>query len=181
MTPYTNGAGLHGFERFFFMAAFLKQSGLTNVVQVECDNHVYTDVVAMIPKMAALYPHLATTPCGMAFDTASIMFIKDYASLEHMNALAVAWSSFTDATVAAVMPPDSGIPTSVADWGAARSEMQFLGYYRLVFGERRLGELPVLPFGRFARNFDDFGFVFDPARFARIAKERGNQKKKRLF
>jgi hypothetical protein len=169
--PFTGGAALHGFSRFFHIEALMSRLNLTNVVQVECDNLLYVNVLDLIVPRARSWRssrvgQLAVTPCGKAFATASVMYIRNAVALQHLNAYALSWFRLTREQIASLMPADGGFGKTKSDWGSYRSEMHFLGYYHRVFGEAYVSHLPVLPFGKFGPPLA--GVVFDPASYGQL-------------
>jgi hypothetical protein len=169
VVPFTSGAGLFGFTRFFHIEAMISRLNLTDVVQVECDNLLYVNVLDLIVPRSRnwrRFGQLAVTPCGKAFATAGVMYIRNAAALRHMNEYAIAWCRLTRAQIASLMPSDSGTAAAKSDWGSFQSEMHFLGYYHRVFGSAFLSHLPVLPFGKFGPPLA--GYVFDPASYGQL-------------
>jgi hypothetical protein len=169
VVPFKGGAGLYGFTRFFHIEAMIARLNLTNVVQVECDKLLYVNLLDLIVPRDHTWHRvgqLAVTPCGKAFSTAGVMYIRNAAALRHMNEYAIAWCGLSQEQIASSMPADGGLDAKRSDWGAFRSEMHFLGYYHRVFGPAQLSHLPVLPFGRFGPPLA--GVVFDPASYGQL-------------
>lgn len=166
--PFESGAGLFGFTRFFHIEAMIARLALTDVIQIECDNLLYMNVLDLIVPQSRnrrRFGQLAATPCGKGFATASVFYIRNAAALRHLNEYAIAWCRLSREQIVALMPADSGL-ADTQDWGSIHSEMHFLGYYHRVFGQAFLSHLPVLPFGKFGPPLA--GVVFDPGSYGQL-------------
>ncbi len=170
LVPYTGGSPLFGgFERFFVIEAVMRRMNLTNVLQSECDNLLYTNTAALLSRMTRVFHNLATSQAGRSFGVAAVMYIRSAEALHRMNTYALAWLRLTEKEIASLMPSDSGIPFAVKDWGSTRSEMHFLGYYAALAGPEHLAYLPALPYGsysKYSRVLDNF--IFDPASYGQL-------------
>lgn len=163
---YRNGFWTYAAERFFVLEQAMKRLGLANVLHLENDVLLYTDLDALAPKLAASYPGMAAT-----FDNDN-RCIPGFVFVSQTPALSI-FVHF----VAAVMdsarntPPEQRpVPTDMlllAIWRRTRppGEMDALpvvpGDYSAPLGSLD-GEVAVDP-SIYSRRFAELGMVFDAA------------------
>lgn len=138
--------------RLIYLENFLRVSGLEHVCHFENDVLVYFDLTEYEHVFTQLYKNLALTPCDPDHHTTGFMYINDYKALEHM----------TDFFVWALAK--FGVGGMVRKYNIDMvNDMTLMKRYADTVGINHVKTLPVLPYGEFSQDIDQFGGIFDAA------------------
>lgn len=157
-TTTVNGRlnGWAGRARYYYLAKFMKERQLQDVLYVEGDNLVFGDVQALVNQLRARKVKLAMTPLTAGMFTASLLYAQTPADMRFFIHNLDMWDEMTPQQRQGVA--SSLLDSSVAyvpSSDEADSDMQFLGW----FAERNKGvvhALPTLPFQPASQNRFDW-------------------------
>lgn len=137
--------------RLMYTENFLRANSISHICEFANDILIYFNIAEYNHVFETLYANLALTPCGPTHIMDGFMYIDNYQSLEHMT------SFFIDVI------SDLGLEGVKIKYGLDMvNEMTLMKCY-VDDHPDRVGRLPILPFGEYSENYDDFGAVFDPA------------------
>lgn len=139
--------------RLIYIENFMKVHKMVNVCHFENDIMIYFNINGFKDKFPKLYPSMAITVGGGDKCMTGFMFIKNHSALEHM----------TQYFINLLMK--YGKRKIVDIYGMDMvNEMTLMRAYSKDYPER-LALLPILPFGEFSSNYEEFNSIFDPASF----------------
>lgn len=137
------------FTRLMYIENFMAAYSLFGVCEFANDVLIYFDISKFDPVFKRLYPGIAVTPCGPQHTLDGFMYINDPLALAKMT-------SFFINTL-----EDFGIEGIKRQYGYDMvNEMTMMHLYSEQVG---IPGLPIMPWGKFSENFDEFGALFDPA------------------
>jgi hypothetical protein len=151
--------------RLIYIENFMKSNKMRDVYHFENDVLLYTDIKELHSKFIKLYPHLAITVGGPDKCITGFMFIKSHLELEVMTQF------FLDALMRL------GKRRIVERYGMDMvNEMTMIRAYSKDYPDR-IQFLPILPFGEFSMNFNEFNSIFDPASWGQFIGGNIQEKK----
>jgi len=137
--------------RLIYIANFMHEQNIKNVFHFENDVLLYFNLKDYEKIFYRLYNRLAVTIGGPDKVMTGFMFIKNFWSLHHM----------TNFFINLLMNNKLNELKKIYGMDMV-NEMTLMRVYRDEYpGFMRL--LPILPFGEFAENYEDFESIFDPA------------------
>ncbi len=138
--------------RFFYLENLMRERNLQHVFHFENDVLIYFNVAEQASTFERLYENIAITPCDHNKSMTGFMYVNDYKSLESM----------TDFFIEALT--ELGLKGTQQRYGLDMvNEMGLMAAYHKERGSDHIAHLPILPFGSFSRNYNDFNSIFDPA------------------
>ena len=138
--------------RLIYIENFMEANNLKDVYHFENDILLYYDLRNFHDKFISLYKNIAITTGGPDKTMTGFMYIKNSDSLKMMTQF------FIDTLKA------YGIHGTMMKYGMDMvHEMSLMKFYGIEKGSEFLENLPILPFGDFSINFDEFNSIFDPA------------------
>jgi len=138
--------------RLVYIENFLKKYNLTNVYHFENDILLYCPLEEHHERFQRLYSYLAITPGGPDRNMTGFLYIKN------SDALSLMTQFFIDLRKAHTLEElKAKYKTDMVH------EMSLMKMYEVEKGEGYLSYLPILPFGEYAKLYDVFNSIFDPA------------------
>ena len=142
--------------RLIYIENFLADMNLTNVYHFENDVLIYYNLADHDKTFRSLYNDMAITVGGEIVAMTGFMFIK------HSGALADMTKYFID------MLRRFGIKGITDRYRIPMvNEMFFMRQYGIDFPDQ-LRNLPIMPFGEYSENFNEFNSLFDPASYGQF-------------
>ena len=158
-------------ERFFVLEELMRKLDAQTALHLESDNFIFFDLAATDTKLKRLYPSLAAPFLNDDLCVPGAFFIGDLTALEELN------------SHIAVRVHDEARrrrtwyrPFPRVRMGAAINDMNLLADFRKLYGDRKLGVLPMAPpeyekdgkgtpglpkAGSYSAGFAELGMMFD--------------------
>jgi hypothetical protein len=150
--------------RLIYIENFMKQNKMINVCHFENDVLLYFNIKELHGKFIKLYPNLAITVGGPDKCITGFMFIKSYKDLELMTQFFVEMLQL-------------GKNEVIKRYGMDMvNEMTLIRAYSKDYPEA-IKFLPILPFGEFSNNYNEFNSIFDPASWGQFVGGNIQEKK----
>ena len=138
--------------RLVYIENFLKEFKLSDIYHFENDILLYYTLKEQHDKFQRMYRYLAITPGGPDRNMTGLLFIKN------SDALALMTQFFID------LRKEHTLEELKAKYKTDMvHEMSLMKMYEVEKGEEFLSYLPILPFGEYAKLYDVFDSIFDPA------------------
>jgi len=138
--------------RLIYIENFMSANNLQNVYHFENDILLYYDLKNFHEKFISLFNNIAITTGGPDKTMTGFMYIKNSDSMKIMTQF------FIDTLKM------YGIHGTMMKYGMDMvHEMSLMKFYGIEKGSEFLENLPILPFGEFSINFNEFNSIFDPA------------------
>jgi hypothetical protein len=176
---FRNQLFVYATERLFCLETFMKKYNLLNVIHIESDVLVYTDLYKLVDIFESFYS-MAATPVSAHIVTLALFYIKDPIYLSDLNRFLL------DKLAMPRHQLEKEIVShfDVNDWqilnlkknNTVISEMTLINLYHLYHGEQRLGFLPILPKGTHSYNIEKFNSIFDGASWGQYVGGTGSHK-----
>jgi len=142
--------------RLIYIENFMKSMKLKDVYHFENDVLIYRNISTINDKFQELYPRMAITPGGPDKCITGFMYIHDFAPLSKMTEFFVE------------MLRKYGKPNLMKMYGMDMvNEMTLMRAFSKEYPDD-LQFLPILPFGEWSTNFEEFGSLFDPASYGQF-------------
>jgi hypothetical protein len=137
--------------RLIYIANFIKEKNLHDVLHFENDVLIYTDLNKIQQTCSILYKNLAITVGGPDKAMTGMLFIKNPKALSHFTTYLIA------------LMKKYKVRDIKKQFGMDMvNEMTLLRIYMKEYPEL-LKTLPILPFGEYSSHYDEFDSIFDPA------------------